>query len=193
MTALSDISDRGLVDYSRPTPTRHTEWCRLYREGFTARQIGDLYGVSSERVCQILRPTGLIEQKEQRRELAKELIEQDRAAVLADRAELAQKIVALVKSGKSITTAAAEIGITSYTATYICAKHGLTSQHGRWRDFSARAERLRSLVAAGHSLAKALKIAGAEEGRIIAYQWAVRHVPELQNKRQPNIPPTERV
>lgn len=171
---------------------RNAEWCDLYRNGQNATQIAAQFGVTRERVCQILRKENLIEHRTQRRQLARELVEQDLAAVQAEKAEQDQKIIDAVRGGKSCADAAAMYGMSTVQAIYICKKHGVESQHGRWRDFSARYLRIKELLDAGQTLSGALRVRGAEEGRIIGYLWVQHNHPELcdrrRNKAMPRAP-----
>lgn len=163
---------------------RNEVWCQLYRDGKSCGDIADMYGVSRERVCQILRRANLIEHRAQRRRLARELLEEDKAAARAAKAALESQLIELVRGGQSIASAAAALGFTKPVACYICAKHGIASTYGRHRSFAGRIARLTELVEAGRSLHQALETISAEEGRKVAYTWAWRHCPELAAKHR---------
>lgn len=166
---------------------RNALWCDMYRAGKTAQQIGDEYGVTRERVCQILRKENVIAHKAQRRQLANELIEQDREEVRAQKRRLEQQVMDIVKAGASCATAAAQCGIDTPRAIYICKKNGVESQHGRWHDFSERVARIKHHLEAGMTVSAAIAARAAEENRKIGYQWFYRNHPELvqQYRRKP--------
>lgn len=190
------------VDFSRPMQSkaeRNAEWCRLYEEGKSSQEIADFYNVSRERVCQILRRANLIEHKMQRRRLAAELFEQDKAEVRAKRLLDEYRLVEFVRAGDSLATAASKVGFTTPVATWICKKRGIKSSWGRWRDLSARKARIRELVEGGHPLTVAMAQVGEEEGgRSIAYSWVQHNCPELLKKNRsavvnplPPMPPVQ--
>lgn len=167
---------------------RNETWCQMYRDGKSGQEIADAYGVTRERVYQILRRGNLIERRVQRRQLAKEMIAQDRLDVRAAKDELDAKLVELVQSGLSIATAAGKVGFTVPQAVYVCKKAGAVSLHGRWHDFSERKARFTQLVEAGVSVNRAREIVGSEEGREIGYEWVWKNCPQLIKKNRPKHP-----
>ncbi len=190
---LSDFIQFKAVDFSAAPRSgekddRNDIWCKLYEEGKTATDIGAMYGVSRERVYQILRKANLIERKWQRRRLASELIETDRLEIKAAKEEIDRQLIELVRGGLSIASAAGQLNLTVPHAMNVCQKHGVVSLHGRWRDFSGRRNRLTEIVESGYSLNIALLTVSAEEGRQVTYNWVHRNCQELlaKNRRPAN-------
>jgi len=181
------------VDFSACAPQnmeqRNAIWCKLYEEGKSSQEIADMYSVTRERVYQILRKGNLIEHRMQRRRFAAELFEQDKEQVRAKRTADEERLLALVRAGDSLATAASKVGFTTPVATWICKKHGVKSNWGRWRDPSQRVSRLTELVESGLSLNAAMRLAGEEEGKTIAYLWVQHNCPQLLKKNRPRSAP----
>lgn len=174
---------------------RNQQWCDLYRAGQSVQQIVDQFGVTRERVCQILRIENLIALKWQRNRLAAELDAEEREKIRDARAAQEENILALVRDGGSHSEVAVKLGIKTSRVAHVCYRHKVANgRHGRWRDFTARINRLRELIEGGHSINAALAIRSQEEGqKQIGYQWLQRNIPELCNKHRCPAPATPAV
>ncbi len=155
----------------KQTPTvaaRNAAICEAYanRKGNTV-SLGKLYGISRERVAQILRKQNLIEMRVERNKLAREMIAEDKAAEKAALLVRFKQGEALVAAGKSIHTAAVEINIAPAIFQNWLQRHSkVKSLHGRWRDFQPRIDRYLALRKKGYTMAGAIKQMNAEGDKI---------------------------
>lgn len=164
--------------------SRNQEICRRYEAGETCGQLATVYGVTRERICQILRRNNLIEKKIQRRRLVQESLAEDKAAALAEIAAKKTAAVDLVRKGASWGDAARQTGLTSSIVGYECNKAGVKSRHGRWRDFSEREAKVRALRAEGKTFSeiiRTLRTAG-DPARL---QWIYNNCPDLIQHQKP--------
>lgn len=147
-----------------------------YVDGATCGGLADKYDLSRERVCQILRPAGVIEDKEAARIVRRLVRIEQKIARREVKRELAEKVESLVRAGASWLQAAAEAGVSLGQLQTIQAKSGLKSNHGSWRDFSERPAMIAGLRAQGASWASINTRFG-----INVYAWARANMPELFN------------
>lgn len=152
-----------------------------YKAGSTCAALAEKHGVSRERICQILRPHGVIEDKFAKRLEAQIARLERRYQKRQARIRLAEKMAELVRAGQSWRRAGEAVGIPEYKiATFRALLSSIpTSDHGRWRDFSERKERVRQMRAEG----KTWEQINASFGRQI-YPWVAKHMPELIRGRQ---------
>lgn len=164
-----------------------------YEAGANSQQLADKYGVSRERICQVLRKVNIIEHRAERRRLAKEALKDEADALrAAAKAEFDQKIsagVELVRSGHSMNDAARILGLSAthkqYQLAKACKAAGVASIHGRWRDFEPQKLRIRELREQGKSWREVISITRAEGYGTVNYPWIVRHMQDLVKHRGP--------
>lgn len=125
--------------------------------------LADKYGVSQQRVEQILRPTGTTalvkEQRRLQREAAQSHAAEIKAAIRNERAGILVEGVELVRQGFSINEARRQLekkypGVLpsgAFCIQFACKQAGVEIKHGRWRDRQPRIDRARELRAAGMS------------------------------------------
>ncbi len=174
----------------RPTDERNKAICEAYTasKGNTVT-LGKQYGISRERVAQILRKNNLIELRAERNKLAREMIAEDRAVEKAAVLANFRRAEALVSEGKSINEAAFEVGLVPTVFQHWLKLNTKTkSRHGRWQDWQPRIDRFLALRKAGHTIAKTIKIMNAE-GEKIHVNWIYRHglhhqLPEEYNQQK---------
>jgi hypothetical protein len=147
-----------------------------YVDGATCGGLADKYDLSRERVYQILRPAGVIEDKEAARIVRRLVRLEQKIARREVKRELAEKVESLVRAGASWLQAAAEAGVSRGQLQTIRAKSGLKSNHGRWRDFSERRAMIAGLRAQGASWKSISVLLGSG-----IYPWARANMPELFN------------
>ncbi len=197
--ALLEIKQEGYVASDRknsaslgrpPMADRDAAICKAYTTGQgNTITLGKQYGISRERVAQILRRDNLIELLAERKKLAREIIAENRTAEKAAVQAKFKHAEALVAEGKSINAAAFEVGLVPAVFQRWLKLHTTTkSQHGRWRDWQPRIDRFLALRGAGHTMAKAIEIMQAEGERIHVnwiYQHGLHHlVPEEHNQQK---------
>lgn len=149
-----------------------------YRAGISSQAIADKYGLSRERICQLLRPYALPEIKQEKRREAKRVIAEEREMIRAEFEALVLRGIELVREGKSIDEASRQLALPRGILGRRCLLLGVTSDWGRHRSRPEREARLRALCAAGHSASHAVKIMQAE-GERIHYTWVKNHCPDL--------------
>jgi hypothetical protein len=145
-----------------------------YVDGATCGGLADKYDLSRECVYQILRPAGVIEDKEAARIVRRLVRLEQKIARREVKRELAEKVEALVRAGISWNEAGARTGITLGQLQTIQAKSDVKSNHGRWRDFSERRATIAGLRAQGASWASINTYFGVN-----VYAWARTNMPEL--------------
>lgn len=165
--------------YNRGRPNmaeRDKAICEAYTNGKgNATSLGKEYGLTRERVCQILRRQNLIELVVERKKLAREIIADDK---VAEKAAVLAKLKhgeALVAEGKSISAAAVEANVAPAILQNYMKRHSkVKSLHGRWRDFQPRIDRFLALRKAGHTMVGAIQIMNAEGDKIHS-AWVYTH------------------
>lgn len=162
-----------------------------YISGLTAQQIADEYGVTRERVCQVLRRDNVIGTAKERQRLARLQLKEQEAEIRAQaKAEIDRKIaegIELVRGGKSISVAAAEVGLhIGGKATLGAAVRtaGIPLTHGRHRSFDERRRKVAALLAEGKTNAEIMK-ALRDEGDPIYAAWLYNHFPESRRGHFP--------
>lgn len=187
------VSQRNLP-YELKTKERNAEMRRLYEENPKENSVGKLgerYGISRERVCQVLRKTNTISTVQERRSMAKKALAKEvkAAKVEAKRiwnAEL-QKALKLVREGTSLREAVKQSGIKLHSnfaneLGKLVRVEGVELKHGRWRDFSERKARLTKLREKGYSWKEVLDTMH-HEGDPVYYGWIIDNMPELITPR----------
>lgn len=174
---------------------RNAEIVRLYTldpRKYSATALGKTFGITRERVCQILRRVNAIGLAQERRALAKELLEAEkataRAAIANEWEERLAVAVELVRKGMACRQASMAVGMQAHsTFTNALRKKaqllGLGLSHSRWRDFSERIAKMQGLLDRGHSVNSAVNVLRAEGDRTIHYAWARRHFPSYLRPR----------
>lgn len=178
-----------------PTPLkkiiRNTEIIEKYKAGASVGTLGNEYGVTRERICQILRPHNLTNLKAEQKRIAREETEAEREAIIAGlkaaRENAIEQAVEIVRAGGSRNDAIRVTGLPVYLVQQACKDAGLPHYHGRWHreaDNERRRIRARELRAAGKTWAE-IKAITAAEGDQIDMNWVARHCADLMGTRQP--------
>jgi hypothetical protein len=148
------------------------------------QSLGDKYGVSRERVRQILAPVGstalVKEQRRIRREEAQAAAAELKAAVRAERAAKVAEAVELVRQGFSISEAQRRVpGLPVNGLQLECKKAGVETRHGKWRDFTVKINRARELRATGMSWNAVDMQCNAEGLGRVQPNFVGRYLPDL--------------
>lgn len=166
-----------------------------YLAGVRTPALADEFGLTRERICQILRRDNLIELQAERRRIAQEIIHNDLATVRQEKkSELHEKLargIALVRGGMSYRAAAFQVDGAHHSnfcnlLAAECRKAGLISKRGPHRDFAQRKARLRELAVAGVCKTKTIAIIRGE-GDPVHQQWIDLHCPEIEFRRAESI------
>jgi len=165
---------------------RNAEIIQKYKDGATGEAIAQEYGITRERVFQILRPFNLPNLKAEQKRLAREAVEAERETIIAEmkasRAADIERALEIVRAGGSRNDAIRATGLPVHLVHKVCGDAGLPNKHGRWRrerEFEERKARIRALRAEG----KTWKQIGTS-----LHHWAVCHMPELIRARRPQPP-----
>lgn len=165
----------------RPQADRNVEIIRKYKSGDSVITLASEYGVTRERICQILRPHNLTNIKREQRRVAREVVEAERSMIVAQfnyaRAEAIAQAVEIVRGGGSRNDAIRQTGLPPHVVLAACDQAGLPRRHGRWKresEFQERAARIRAMRAEGKTWSEI----GPSH-----YSWAVRHMPEVMGSR----------
>jgi hypothetical protein len=164
---------------------RDSEVVRRYLAGENSQALADAFGVSRERICQILRRDNIIEHRNERKREARDALKAETDAIKADaNAETkakSAKVVEAVRSGMSLARAGRLVGWTPGLVARACAKAGVAMRlHGRWKrdDYPARFARIRELRAAGAALDAICHTLKAE-GNSCSPTWIYNHWQEI--------------
>jgi hypothetical protein len=152
------------------------------------QSLGDKYGITRERVRQILEPVGstalVKEQRRIRREEAQAAAAELKAAVRAERAAKVNEAIEIVRQGFSINEARRRVpGLPVHGLQLECRKAGVESQHGRWRDFTPKINRVRELRANGIAWKNISEQLGIEGFGKFGPDFVTRHMPDLVEHR----------
>jgi hypothetical protein len=129
-----DARDQEIIDKYTANPKK-----------YSSQKLGDEYGISRERVCQILRPVNAIGNAQERRATAKAALAESTNKLKEETIALwetkMQEALALVQKGVSHRKAVAQVGMGSHSQfTNQLGKRatlmGIRINHGRHRDFS---------------------------------------------------------
>jgi hypothetical protein len=181
------VRKHGIVVQPKASPKflRNKAICDEYSQtGASSIWLARKYGISRERVCQILRRANLIDLKYERRRLAREQIA---AEIAEQRAAVRAKIdeaIAMIHGGCSINEVSRRTGV---TVGVLRTKAKGLSQHGRWRDWSARKNRYLQLRSSGLSMARSIEIMRAE-GERINKSWIAHNFPNVHPNRGDPLP-----
>lgn len=152
-------------------------------------KLAEEYGVTRERICQILRRVNAIGNAQARLEAAREAIADAKAKLKADTQTALDakvgEVLELVRQGKSIRQACMTVNLEPYSNfVNIIGKRvklaGIEVQHGRHRDFSERKARVRALVAEGLSVPKIVERLRASTDPRIHKTWVYTNMPEAK-------------
>lgn len=174
----------------RAKEMRNEEIVEKYKAGASSVELAKEYGVSRERICQFLRKDNVIATKQQRNALAREMAKADvearKAQFKAERQEKIDAALALVRQGKSLREAGAEIGLTHYEGNILQIERkraGIVLKHGRWRDFGPRKARIRELYDQGKGRAEIIRTLRAEGDPLHDY-WLRDNCADLKFRKR---------
>lgn len=164
---------------------------------YSSVKLGIEYGISRERVCQILRRSNALSYHQERRELARRDMQEEKSKVQQENKERVQALVdkaskLIAEEGLSIRTALIRMGqkphshLGKLVATHLT-NLGHKHKWGRHRDFSERLEKVEALLLQGmtvHAIVEHLRRNGDPT---IYYQWIVSRisVKELRKQKEP--------
>jgi predicted DNA-binding protein YlxM (UPF0122 family) len=157
-----------------------------YEDGATSQQLADLYGISRERICQILRRSNAIELRASRRKTVMATFEREASAIKQaakeDFDECLGRAIELVREGRSLAEAGREVGFNRTKVNFLgaaCKKAGVATLHGRWRDNGPKISRVRELRATGMKWIDISAICEAERMGPVTQPWLNHHCPDL--------------
>lgn len=164
--------------------------------GNSCPKLAKEYGLSAERIAQILRRPNVIAGAQARRQAAREALAAQKDELSAEaRAVMEQALergIELVRGGMSISAAAAACGYSTHTfANNLgskCRALKITLTHSRWQDFTERKARVRALAAEGLSVPKIVdRLRAGPDPRMNAV-WIYRNMPEVKPKNRAAAP-----
>lgn len=172
------------IDYDR----REASMCQDYRNGFRTPELAERYGLSRERVRQILKPFGLIAENKKRK--AQQRL--DREISHAARKEAFERrrldAIEMVQNGVSIAKAARATRLSPTTVQNDVRERNVKSIHSRWRDEAAIRRRVLELIGERKSVRKIKQILEAEKMRVSPH-WIYKNFgAELHAARAAPIP-----
>lgn len=171
---------------------RDAEILRLYEEeNASSPQLERMFGISRERVCQILRKTNTIETRLERRRIAQAALKQERTrikrAAVKDRRDRMSAAVELVRAGESMRQASVQAGLSPSMTNQLgaeCRAAGVPVRHGRHgRDWSERRRRVKELYDKDMPRSQIVR-ALREEDPTIHDAWISQRMPELKFRRR---------
>ena len=166
---------------------RNAEIIQKYKDGISVGKLGAEYGITRERVCQILRPHNLTNLKVEQRRVAREEAEAERDLIreqnrLAREGKIAQALD-IVRNGGSRNDAIAATGLPVYLIVRACEEAGMPHNHGRWNredEFQERISRAKELRAQGKTWSEVGRALGIRSTTL--YNFIVRYAPELKTR-----------
>jgi len=162
----------------------------------SSEKLGKKYGISRERVCQILRPANVIANAQERRAVAKEALKEASKKIRQDTMEAMEtkllQAMELVRGGMSERQAAGTVGLLK-RGTFVntlnkrCRLAGIPVGHGKHKDNTQRRARINAFVAANpkaspEQIVRALR--GPEDPTLYT-NWIYVNMPELKRCSRP--------
>lgn len=159
-----------LIDYEK----REAAMCRDYLAGYNSPALAERYGITRERVRQILKPHGVIAERQKQR--AQKKMERDAArfAKVYDYERRRKDAVEMVENGVSIAKACRAVRIGHAALKTALGDSGVKSIHGRWRDQTVLRRRVAELIAAGKKPRRIKKILDGENLKVSVH-WIYDH------------------
>lgn len=154
-----------------------------YLSGINSPALGLKYGISRERVRQVLEPFGVIAQRKLDRAAARKQASLHTAQQKIEFEAKKHKGVNLVRGGMSISKAAKIIGVAPATVSSAALAAGIVSQHGRWRDLVGAHNLAKMLVEQGLN-GKQITTAMRHAGHLISGAWISRHYADAIRARK---------
>jgi len=179
----------------RPKKTaRNAEMVALYEadpKANSSEKLAARYGISRERVCQILRISNSIGMAQERRAVAREALAEESKRIRDEAAaslnENLDRAVALCRDGMSMRQAAASLGFKMHSAFVNTLgarlrELGIPLSTGRHRDFSERRKRVLALSREGKSVPEIVRQLRSDGDAHINEPWVYNNVPEARTR-----------
>lgn len=153
---------------------RNRRICEEYASGVNSPALAKKYGLTRERIRQVLEPSGLISKKKAARKAMAAEFKLEKEARASERAALLDRAIDFVRAGMSIAKAATSVNLPSGAVRDAVKKAGVVSSCGRWNPREQEHLAARELVQNGLT-AVAIGQTLRQSGFKISDAWISRH------------------
>lgn len=171
------------------TAERNKKIIAEYQAGDSSVVLEKRYGISRERICQILRVDNVIGNAQARKEAAKEALSSATSKLKAETAALwdskLKEALDLVKAGSSCRSAATQVGMKGHSQfTSLLGKRaraeGMVLRHGPQQNWDKRKERVVKLWDKGYSIPQIVRKLRETTEPTINDPWVYRTFPSFR-------------